>query len=251
MDNTKMLSEYVTMIQKLYTSVSSLIDYKEVDKLSLGTGTMYLNSIYEHIDASLLLLDKGFIESAGAVICTLWERSITLQYILTDSKQLSKVHSEHNKIKETPWRIKTMLKQLIDKENLPEDADKELHVELYYFEYTYLCVIKHGNPLTLSYLQRLDKNQEAKPIIGFRPNNSNVDVDLKNLLLLRVICSAFDALNSFSRAFCIEESFVALSVIDKQLTKLSSAVDLKVPPIIYPEREELSERFWLFLEKLK
>jgi len=230
--------------RKIFTEIVKFVKNGEIDKLSLGTSIIYLNSIFEHLHSIEMLMDKGLIESAGSIATSLWERSITLQYILTNPTILSKEHSEHKFLRKTPWNIKHMINCIIDNEHTNFVKNKKIEKETFYFQYTYLCAIKHGNPYTLSYLNRLSKSNEDDNIIGLKPNFSPEDTDLKKYILLLSITTALDALYNFSRIYCTYEKTNELKLMKSEYENIIvNNIPLKVPQIIYGSLNEFSDDF--------
>lgn len=245
--NTK-IENIQKVIEMEFNGISKSIKSGEIDRLSFGTSIIYLNSVFSHLHSVQSLLKNGFLESAGSVATSLWERSITLQFLLTKPLELSQIHSQHNKLKRTPWTVKQMVGGIIESENSP-NRDKELEKEILYIQYTYLCAIKHGNPFTISYLNRLETN--GKKIIGVNPNLTKQDEDLKNYLLLISLITAFECLIKFSESFCKSEKTTQLISINNKITKeIINEIDLNVPQIIQASEEEFRDAFWNYLDNL-
>lgn len=235
-------------IDKEFNDISKFIRNGEIDKLSFGTSIIYLNSVFRHLHSLKVLIKSGFIESAGSIATALWERSITLQYLLTNPIEFSQIHSNHNKVKRTPWSVKKMVSGIIESENNP-NRDKELEKEILYIQYTYLCAIKHGNPFTISYLNRLETNK--KKIIGVNSNLTEADEDFRNYLLLISLITSFEALMKFSEVFCTVEKNHYLFKLNKEITKtIITEIDLNVPQVIQASEEEFRKAFWEYLDNL-
>ena len=220
----------------------------EINRISLGTSGIILNSIFEHLNSLNLLLDLGHIESAGSVATSLWERSITLQYLLTNSIELTKIYSSHDKVKKTPWNIKQMVNAIVNDEN-HKTRDPEIEKELLYMQYTYLCAMKHGNPFTISYLNRLEIDKTK--VIGLKPNFTKQDEDLKNYMSLLSITTSFDALFKFAKVFCKIEKQEELKRLNIEMTQtIIKDLKLKVPKIIHTSEKEFRTEFWQYLQTL-
>lgn len=252
MDKKKLIKLIKSQIEDQFSSITKALREDEIDRLSLGTSGIYLNSIFEHLFSLELLLEKGLIESAGSVGTSLWERAITLQYLLTNPIVLTQEHSLHKKVKKTPWNIRQMVNGIIESEQLPSHRKPEIEKDLLYIQYTYFCAIKHGNPYTISYLNRLEKNGADTSVIGLNSNHSNEDEDLKNWILLVSSTTAFEALLKFAKQFCIQGKIDALNIINRDLTKtIINDIDLKVPQVILTSAEEFKEEFWNYLTELE
>lgn len=252
MNNTERIRKIKVDVENQFSSIAKSLKQGDIDRLSLGTSGIYLNSILEHLNSLEILLDKGLIESAGAVGTSLWERSITLQYLLTNPEELAQLHSAHKKVKRTPWSIKQMVNGIIDSEKLPSHRDPEIEKDLLYIQYTYFCAIKHGNPFTVSYLNRLKENVEETNVIGLNPNHTEEDQGLKNWILLISATTAFEALLKFAKHFCSENKINELLKMNLDLTKTTlDEIDLKVPQIILTSAEEFKDDFWNYLLELE
>src|SRR5690606_932067 len=237
------------IVEQEFLDITKSIIPTEVDKLSLGTSGFYLNSIFELLHSLNILLSEGLIESAGSVATSLWERSITLQYFLTNHIEFANIISTHKKYKKTPWNIKEMVIGIVNSENHKE-RDPEIMKDLLYIQYSYLCAIKHGNPYTLSYLNRLEKN--TKSVIGLNPNFTEEDWDIKNYLQLISLTLAFESLLKFSSVFCTNEKYSKLKIINLDITTtIVRDIKLNVPQIITTTSEEFREEFWEYLKGLK
>ena len=133
MDKNIQIENIIWIIEAEYKTIAGYLKKTEVDKLSLGMSVMYLNSILEHLHSTKILLKHGFIESAGAVATSLWERSITLQYILTDPIILSKENASHNFMKKTTWNVKKMISGIVNNEKHLKIGIKMLKLNYYIF----------------------------------------------------------------------------------------------------------------------
>ncbi len=217
------------------------------DKLHLGTCLILLKSMYNHLTSLELLIEKCYIESSGAIATTLWEKSITLQYLLLDPNNRIEIYSKHNTFKKAPWTIKHMVTDIVKNEPLPKGKKIEDNIDLLYLQYSYLCAIKHGNPYTLTYLNRVQEDEnffEPSPII------SPIDKDILGLLYLYSITTLFEALRDFSKTFCSAEIYENLKLIDRKITSSLSKIDLKIPTIIMTSVKDFRPEFWDLLVEL-
>ncbi|MBC7847761.1 MAG: hypothetical protein H7Y10_14875 [Flavobacterium sp.] len=236
------------IVENEFLNITKYLIPGEIDKLSLGTAGLFLNSIFEHLHSLNLLLDLGLIESAASVSTSLWERSITLQYIMTNHIEFTKAHAKHDKVKKTPWNIKQMVNGIIDFEN-HKVRNPEIEKDLLYMQYTYLCAIKHGSPFTMTYLNRIEKDNNT--VIGLKPNFTKQDEDLKNYLLLLSITTAFEGILKFSKVFCKKEKNEQLARLNRKITQtIIKDLNLDVPQIIYSDEKEFKTDFWEYLQNL-
>jgi hypothetical protein len=243
------IDNIIWLIESQFKTITGYLKKGEIDKLSLGMSGMYLNSILEFLFSTKLLLKKGFIESAGVVATSLWERSINLQYILTDPTNLSIENEKHNFMKRNPWNIKSMLKGIIDSEKLSDNRNADIEKELLYFQYTFLCTIKHGNPYTLSYLNRLEKNDKKK-VIGVKPNTSIDDEDLKIYILLLSAMTALNALLKFSLHYCNLEKIELVEKLYRTIETMVKNIPLQLPKFIKTNLDEFNDAFLKHIIKM-
>jgi hypothetical protein len=91
----------------------------------------------------------------------------------------AQIVTDHKKAKSTPWTIYEMVKDVITHERqFTQTATRPFEIENFYLQYTFLSSIKHGNPYTISYLNRPEKNQDQK-LFNLKPNESPEDKGLK------------------------------------------------------------------------
>jgi hypothetical protein len=250
MDKNIQIENLVWIIKTEFKTISGYLKKTEIDKLSLGMSGMYLNSILELLYSTKLLLKNGFLESAGAVATSLWERSIAIQYILTDPIILSRENASHNFMKKMPWNVKKMICGIVDNEKIAENRDRDIEIELLYFQYSFLCAIKHGNPYTLSYLNRHEKNTEKKKPIGVTSNISADDEDIKSYILLLCSSTSLDALVRFSQHYCNVEKIKSLKKVQKEIEIMIKEIPLKLPPFIRTNLSEIDNSLLKHLRKI-
>lgn len=217
------------------------------NKLHLGTALILLKSLYNHLTSLELLLEKCYVESSGAVATSLWEKSITLQYLLLDLDQRIPVYVTHNTFKSTPWTIKKMVTDIVKHEPLPKGKKLEDSFDLLYLQYSYLCAIKHGNPYTLTYLNKI---QEGEDIFEPKPTLSINDKDIVGLLYMYSVTTVYDAIREFSKAFCPPDFHERLKLIDRNITSAVTQLDLKLPTIIMTSAKDFRPEFWDLLKGL-
>ena len=244
-DFSKIYEMYNVLITE-YASTISAVD-KSTDRLHLGTSLILLKSLYNHLTSLNLLFEKCYIESSGAVATSLWEKSITLQFLLLDLNNRIPVYSNHGTFKKTPWTIKTMVTDIVKNEKLPEGKKIEDSIDMLYLQYSYLCAIKHGNPYTITYLNRVHTDES---FFEPTPNISIEDKGIIGLLYLNSVTTVFDAIRDFSKAFCSVETYKRLKLVEKNMTSVVKKLDLKVPTIIMTSVKDFRPEFWDVLEDL-
>lgn len=221
----------------------SLFENEDTQK-TLGTCGVYLSSLCELLHTTKELLDKGFIESAGTVAASAWERTITLRMILTNPDHNSNIHVAHERAKKTPWDITQMLVEIIKKEHPTFTLEKiNKEVDLMYLQYTLLSSIKHGNPYTISHLNRHDKSS-IPDLFAIKPNDSVEDQDLKIYLKSLILDTALDTLIDFFDVYGTAEKKNQLKDFRKQVTTIIMAVDLDVPKIFIASANEYKPEQW-------
>lgn len=245
-DDFSKIHEMYEVVRTEYALTLSAID-QSTDRLNLGTCIILLKSLYNHLTSLNLLFENCYIESSGAVATSLWEKSITLQYLLLNLNDRVPVYSTHGTFKKSPWTIKTMVADIINNENPSAGIRVEDSIDMLYLQYSYLCAIKHGNPYTLTYLNRVQDNEnffEPTPKIAIE------DKDIIGLLYLHSVTTVFDAIREFSKAFCSLEIYERLKLIDKKMHSVVKKLDLQVPAIIMTSIKDFRPEFWDVLEDL-
>ena len=244
-DFSKIHGIYEVVISEYASTISAI--KKSSDKLHLGTCSILLKSLYNHLTSLNILFESCYIESSGAVATSLWEKSITLQYLLLDLNDRIPIYSTHGTFKKCPWTIKTMVTDIVNNEMPPAGKNPEDSIDMLYLQYSYLCAIKHGNPYTLTYLNRAQADEnffEPTPKIAIE------DKDIIGLLYLYSVTTFFDAIRDFSKIFCSSEAYDRLKLIDRRITSVMSKLDLKVPTIIMTSIKDFRPEFWDSLEEL-
>jgi hypothetical protein len=215
------------------------------ERLELGISLLVLKSIYNHLTSIESLIEDCSIESCGAVATSLWEKSIMLQYLLCEPKERFKSYASHNSFKKLPWSIKDMVRDIVKRETLPENRTIEDVIDMFYLQYSYLCAIKHGNPYTLSYLNRLTPDEDFfKPKLQI----SSEDIDILGWIYLNVVTNFFDVIMLFAKIFTTDEQYKKLQLIDKEISsKYFRRINLRVPQIISTSPKEFRKEFWDYL----
>lgn len=244
-DFSKIHEMYDVVITEYASTISAV--NKSSDRLQLGTCLILLKSLYNHLTSLNVLFEKCYIESSGAVATSLWEKSITLQYLLIDLNNRIPVYSKHGTFKKSPWTIKTMVTDIVNHEKLPPGKKIEDSIDMLYLQYSYLCAIKHGNPYTVTYLNRV---QEGENFFEPTPKIAIEDKDIIGLLYLYSVTTVFDALRDFSKIFCSVEIYEKLKLIDRKITSVVTKLNLKVPTIIMASTKDFRPGFWDVLEEL-
>lgn len=196
------------------------------------------------------LLNKGFIESAGCIAAAVWERFITLRMILIDPEENSQIHVEHTKLKRTPWSIGQMVTAVIENEHrIKPKKIKDIENKLLYLQYTFFCALKHGNPHTISYLNRLEKSSNANLFVA-KANDSYEDRDLKFYFLWLMMEMALDTLGDFCRVYA-NKKLNSLRELIRFISETTNKIPLDTPKIILASPEEYGPEFWQKLEELE
>jgi hypothetical protein len=216
-------------------------------KFELGICLQILKSIHKHFSSIEHLTENCHIESVGSVASSLWEKALTLQYLTLKPKSRVKKFVTHDSFRYTPWGIKEMVKDVIQNEIDSDKKKIKQIIELQYLQYSFLCSIKHGNPFTLIYLNRLSESENF-----FEPKSQihKEDVDVIKWIYLVSITSFLDALKSFSGLFCNAKQTKHFSQVDGIITdKKLPKIELEIPLIIRPQKEDFSEEVWQFLNE--
>ena len=246
--NDQNKSNYETLYQIIVNEFENALRDTDIKSLTdekiktMGTCGIYLSSIVELLHSIRDLMQKGLLESGGIVAAALWERALTLRKILIDPEKNSETHVKHIKAKKTPWTTWGMVEDVINDENRKKPKkDKDIEAKLFYLQYTFLCNIKHGNPFTISYLNRPDRSS-VETLFKNRPNDSYSDKDLKTYIMLLAGDNALDALIDYTKLYRTTTKGVdAVRDFADQVRRL---VPLNVPKIFITTPEEMGMEFW-------
>jgi hypothetical protein len=220
----------------------------QAKKKTLGTCGIYISSLVELLSNTRDLLDKGFIESAGIVATSAWERALILRKILINPTVNSQVHIEHELVKKMPWSIWDSVKDVIEHEHSKQaKKDKKREAQITYLQYTFLSSIKHGNPYTISYLNRNDRSSTQKLFVN-KSNDSYADKDLKLFIKSLVSDNALDALIDYSHKFRTNSK--SLESLRELMNQIISKVKLDIPIVFITNPKEMGQDFWDYLIKL-
>lgn len=230
-----------------FTDIANL---PEERKKTLGTCAIYLSSLVELLHTLRYLMDKGYIESGGAVATACWERALTLRKIMIEPELNAQTHTDHQKAKKTPWSIYKMVCDVLANERKIKNivAKRPYEEEIFYLQYTFLSSIKHGNPYTISYLYRPGYSSDEK-LFRFKPNDSFEDKDLKIYIKMVVADNALDALIDYSKEFRTNHNI--LRELRGQVDGLISEVELQVPSVLLTTPEEMGQDYWDHLVELE
>lgn len=244
-ENKKVYKTIYNMVEQAFTRVPhGLVQSLDDERLKvLGTCGIYLRSIAEMLHTINELVDKGFVESAGTITTALWERAITFRKILLDPKKNAQIHAEHEKAKKTPWQIFDMVKDVTAKHSKDPYKLKD-GIKLFYLQYTFLSAIKHGNPYTISYLNRPGRTVSEENVFSVQGNDCFEDEDLRLYLLLLAMDNALDALIEFTAEFRDEASLTEVKEIRRFLNEILANLPLDVPKTMITSPEEMGKEFW-------
>lgn len=254
--NDRNKTGYNSMYNIILDQFEDSLRYIDVGNLSeerqkvIGTCGIYLSSIVELLHTLRDLIDKGHIESAGSVATACWERTLTLRKIMIEPIVNAQIHTDHVKVKKTPWTIYNMVCDVLAKERRNNNITIKSPFEEknFYMQYTVLSSIKHGNPFTISYIYRPGFSSDEK-LFRLKSNDSIEDKDLKIYIKMLVIDNALDALLDYSREFRTNYSF--LEDMRQQFDNLIGSVELQVPSIMLTTPEELGQDYWNYLLELE
>lgn len=252
--NEKNKEIYQTMYDMVVKEFENILENHVPDESkvkSLGTCGVYLSSIIELLHTTNDLLKKGYIESAGCLAAALWERLITLRMILINPEVNSQKHVDHVKLKKTPWGIREMVTEVIEHEHkIKPKRKKDIESKLFYLQYTFFCAIKHGNPHTISHLNRPDKSSNERLFI-LKPNDSFEDRDLKYYFLWLLLEMAVDTLLDYCKEYNNELKIKVIEELILFVTETVKGIPLDIPHIILTSPEEYDPEFWNVLVELE
>ena len=239
------LAQFVDALR--FTDITNLTEERQ--KI-LGTCGIYLSSLVELLHTLRELIDKGHIESGGAVATACWERALTLRKILIDPELNAQIHTDHQKAKKTPWSIYNMVCDVLANERDKKSIGfkRPYEEQIFYLQYTFLSSIKHGNPYTISYLYRPGYSSDEK-LFRFKSNDSFEDKDLRIYIKMVVIDNALDALIDYSNEFRTDHKF--LKDLRAQFDGIINEVELHVPSVFLTTPEEMGQDYWDHLLELE
>lgn len=223
-----------------FTDVNNLTEER---KKTLGTCGIYLNSLVELLHSLRDLVEKGYIESGGAVATACWERALTLRKIMIDPDRNAQIHTDHQKAKKTPWSVYQMVCEILahQRESNSVKSKRPFEEENFYIQYTFLSSIKHGNPYTISYLYRPGYSSDEK-LFRLKPNDSPQDKDLRIYIKMLAADNALDALIDYSKEF--RTNFNSLKDLRNQIDGLIGKVELQVPTVMLTTPQEMGQAYW-------
>lgn len=247
--NKEIYQTLFNLVMKEYESILKRWIPDECKIKSLGTCGVYLSSITELLYTTNDLLNKGYIESAGCTAAALWERFITLRMILISPEENSQIHVEHELLKKTPWNVGQMVTAVIENEHkeFPKKR-KDIENKLFYLQYSFFCAIKHGNPHTISYLNRPERNPNVKLFV-IKPNKSYEDRDIRYYFLLLLTEMALDTLLDFCKFYSNQMNINAVQELIRFASEISKSVQLDIPKIIRASSSEYDKEFWRLLQE--
>jgi hypothetical protein len=241
---------YLLVEQQFQHIYDGLIIPQDIERSKvMGTCGIYLRSIAEMLHTIREVQEQGFIESAGIIATAVWERAITLQKILLDPQQNAQIHTDHQKAKETPWRMSDMVKDIVARRTT--DAIKaNNHYKIFYLQYTFLSAIKHGNPYTITHLNRPGRSPKEQNIFSVQGNDSFEDRDLRLYIMLLSMGNSLDALVEFTDEFCDKSAFKRVKEVRRFLDKVVAHIPLEVAAIFITTPEEMGQDFWKLLQEI-
>jgi hypothetical protein len=142
-----------------------------------------------------------------------------------------------------------MVREIVKSENRKNKKEEKRNIELLYLQYSYLCAVKHGNPYTLSYLNRLSESENL-----FMPESSvsEEDIPILKWLYLISISTILDTLISFSSSYGDSKQLEYLTELDTKLeTELMPRIETKMPILISASSNDFSDDFLNYLKELE
>jgi hypothetical protein len=230
-----------------FTDIANLTENR---KKILGTCGIYLSSLVELLHTLRDLIDKGYLESGGAVATACWERALTLRKILIEPELNAQIHTDHQKAKKTPWSIYNMVCDVLTNERKIKNigSKRPYEEQIFYLQYTFLSTVKHGNPYTISYLYRPGYSSDEK-LFRLKSNDSFEDKDLRIYIKMVVVDNALDALIDYSKEFRTDHKI--LKDLRAQFDGLINEVELQVPSVFLTTPEEMGQDYWDHLVELE
>ncbi len=240
------------LINKEYTN-TTLHNYGKPNSAAMGICFHILNSLMNHLTSVVMLLSRCHIESSCCIAASMYEKSLTLHYLLLDMEARSKVYQDHHDYRKTCWSVKEMIIGSV-KEMLPDSLKSgnqnslavQNHIDHLYLEYSCLCAIKHGNPGTLAAL-----NEMISPVEFFEPTPkiSSKDKDILGYVYLSCTKSVFGSLVFYAKYFCNEEHTLKMIALEKDVSNVCQRLKLNVPAIVFANEKNFKPEFLEYLLK--
>ncbi len=234
----KEIEIYKNKLSLIYQEYSLFLDKSKVEnKETFGVCIILLNSVFELFDASVQILKLNHLESGGSLITALWERARTLEFILNNPEERTKIYLEHSKLKKSPWTIKQIVDDIIECESHPTII-KNNQQYLLYVQYSFLSAIKHGNPFTLTSLRKFSNIENIKKH------------NLNTYLITFAINTVIECFQKFIDYFCLNELSKDITLLNQEFTKFMMSMDIIVPQIITANESEFKPEFWEYLQEI-
>lgn len=211
----------------------------ESDRLQLGSCLILLKSIYNCYTSIEKLLEYNYIESMGSVASSLWEKSVTIQFLVINIEEKIFRYSQHQSFRQTPWSIKKMVTEIVNNEVTVVER-KKFNVDLMYFQYSYLCAIKHGNPYTVSKLNSYSKNEN---FFYPEPRKDPEDYNILKYIYMLTSSSMIDSLIAFNKKFCNSNSLKEIINIASIFIIEFRKMNIRPTPIIIMSTKDFNEDF--------
>jgi hypothetical protein len=142
------LKQYATQIRRADRVIyEALVAAPEVhpEPDAVRAQVILLARISNDLSAALALAQRGYVLQSWTLSSSLLEHVFCLGYIGHDDRRAEEWFN-HSAWESTPWRIKRMIKGLVQYLDLGEELEAR-----YAERYKQLCVAKHGNPVVLKY----------------------------------------------------------------------------------------------------
>ena len=121
---------------------------------SVGTvQIMLLKQALTFLRSGTVLLLSGYTAPAAAVACSLYELYLYSDYIF-DSEERAKEYLSHTNSQEFVWRPAKMIRHSAEQEAKRSEGSTSFEeaLSMFEFEYTFLCALKHANPIPARHL---------------------------------------------------------------------------------------------------
>ena len=192
---------------------------------------------------TLGLATTGKIMQAGAVAVSLWEKALSLSYLLCDPPSRLKEYSRLTGLRSGCWKAATMINGLSHKRGRPTDTTPEEEKEWLRYAYAILSALKHPNTRSIVYLRSLVLHKWGSvPQQEVEAERDSVAVLILALTYFQVAQALEDFVQAYGDGGQREHLNDELGVCNEAFCEVLDSGRLKVPvPTIKPNKGEFRD----------
>jgi hypothetical protein len=197
------------------------------------------------------LMEQGYLGPAASVGAGLWEKSVTLIYILQDPVQRSQEFAEHVAMTRLPWSIREMVTDIARVVVKTGEVTDKVRFERVYRQYSALCFLKHPNPQAIAHLGRASMEANRLPLGA---PDLYADSEGYGTMIYQFSVGIFsNAILAFADKYCKNEFDIHCAHFDREaggiLASCIRSGKLRVPPHVATAPDEIPSEFLDFLRE--